>query len=224
MHQDLCFCFPKQKYMYDNHTHTVKDRTVNISQPFIRPVVRGKAKDPVEFGAKLDMSLDESGMVRLERISFDAYNECETLQGAVKRYCERTGRYPERVLVDKTYRKQREPEVLQGAGDKIIGTDTWETEDRKADKKIEVKDNKDRIEEERAFSLAKRNYGLGFLKTKLDTTTRSSIALSVIAMNVEQISRTFLQLFSEQIIWKIRQCILALTDKNNKLLAELATC
>ena len=42
------------EYMYDNKTHKVKNRIVSISQPYIRPIVRGKAKAPVEFGVKLD--------------------------------------------------------------------------------------------------------------------------------------------------------------------------
>ena len=45
--------YEQQKYMYDNHTHSVPDRIVSVSQPFIRPIVRGKAGKPVEFGAKL---------------------------------------------------------------------------------------------------------------------------------------------------------------------------
>ena len=35
--------YEQQKYMYDNHTHSVADRIVSVSQPFIRPIVRGKA-------------------------------------------------------------------------------------------------------------------------------------------------------------------------------------
>ena len=46
---------------------------VSIRQPYIRPIVRGKAKSPVEFGAKLDLSVDETGMCRIEKLSFDAY-------------------------------------------------------------------------------------------------------------------------------------------------------
>lgn len=37
------------------------------------------------------------------------------------------------------------------------------------------------------LALAKRCYGLGLIRTKLDTTTRSSICLSIIAMNVDRI-------------------------------------
>ncbi|MBD5449089.1 MAG: hypothetical protein HDR28_02800 [Lachnospiraceae bacterium] len=41
---------------------------------------------------------------------------------------------------------------------------------------------------ERAFSLAKRCYGLGKIMIKLDTTTRGSISLSILAMNVDRLA------------------------------------
>lgn len=50
--------YEQQKYMYDNHTHSVPDRIVSVSQPFIRPIVRGKAGKRVEFGAKLDRKIN----------------------------------------------------------------------------------------------------------------------------------------------------------------------
>ena len=43
----------QQKYMLEHNVHTVKDRIVSLSQPWIRPIVRGKAKSPTEFGAKI---------------------------------------------------------------------------------------------------------------------------------------------------------------------------
>lgn len=51
--------YRQQKYMFDNYTHRVEGRIVSISQPYLRPVVRGKAKNPTEFGAKYDVSIDE---------------------------------------------------------------------------------------------------------------------------------------------------------------------
>ena len=45
---------------------------------------------------------------------------------------------------------------------------------------------------ERGFSLAKRCFGMGLITTKLDITTRSSIALSILAMNLSNLDRTFL--------------------------------
>lgn len=77
--------FEQQKYMYDNNTHSVEDRIVSLSQPFLRPIVRGKAGKPVEFGAKLDISVCD-GWTRLEVFSFDPYNEALNLKEMAERH------------------------------------------------------------------------------------------------------------------------------------------
>ena len=188
--------YEQQKYMYDHKFHSVKDRIVNISQPYIRPIVRGKAKAPVEFGAKLDMSIDENGIARLEKLSFDAYNECDVLIGTIENYRERTGHYPERVLVDQIYRNRANRAYCKEHGIRISGPALGRRKQLSADEKKQAyADNTDRIEVERGFSLAKRCYGLGLIKTKLDTTTRSSIALSITAMNVNFLAGIHFVLF-----------------------------
>ena len=55
------------------------------------------------------------------------------------------------------------------------------------DKQVTKKDNIDRIEVERTFSLAKRKFGLGKIWTKLENTSKSSIILSIIALNLEHL-------------------------------------
>ena len=85
--------YDQQKYLYDNNVHSVPDRIVGISQPYIRPIVRGKVKALTEFGAKLDLSIADNGMARIEKQSFDAYNESDVLIGAIERYYKRTGHY-----------------------------------------------------------------------------------------------------------------------------------
>ena len=50
----------QQQYVYDNRVYSVPDRIVSISQPYIRPIVRGKAKASVEFRAKLDTTTRNS--------------------------------------------------------------------------------------------------------------------------------------------------------------------
>ena len=81
----------KQQYMYDNRVHSVVHRIVSIMQLWLRPIVGGKVKAPVEFGAKFDLSLDSEGYGRIEKISFEAYNESICLIEAVERFKERTG-------------------------------------------------------------------------------------------------------------------------------------
>ena len=186
--------YEQQKYMYDNKTHKAKDRIVSISQPYIRPIVRGKANAPVEFGAKLDMSIDEKGIARLEKLSFDAYNEQDVLVTAIENYRKRTGHYPERVLVDQIYRNQKNRAYCKSKKIRISGKALGRPKKKPSpeEKKTAHQDNTDRIEVERGFSLAKRCFGMGLITTKLDITTRSSIALSILAMNLSNLARAFL--------------------------------
>ena len=140
-------------------------------------------------GAKLDISLD-NGLARIEKLSFDPYNESEVLINAVENYYKRHGHYPERVLVDQIYRKRKNISYCKLCGIRISGPALGRPKkDPRADKKIEYRDAVDRIEVERAFSLAKRSFGLGLITTKLEKTTRSSIVLSIIAMNVDRLTK-----------------------------------
>lgn len=114
----------------------------------------------------------------------------------VKNYKQRTGHYPERVLADLIYRNQNKMMFCQQFGirlsDKRLGRPKKKT-DKKAEKIIAYQDNTDRIEVERTFSLAKRKFGLGLLLTKREDTTKSSIVLSVIAMNISRLAAMFLR-------------------------------
>ena len=53
---------------------------------------------------KFDLSIDDSGLGKIEKISYDAYNESTVLVEAVERFRVRTGHYPERLLADQIYR------------------------------------------------------------------------------------------------------------------------
>lgn len=215
----------QQQYMYDNKVHSVPDRIVSISQPYIRPIVRGKAKALVEFGAKLDLSIDENGIARLERLSFDAYNESEVLTTAVENYKSRTGHYPERVLADQIYRNRTNRAFCTEHGIRISGPALGRPQkDNKADKKQDYMDNNDRIEVERAFSLAKRKYGLGLITAKLDTTTRSSIALSIIAMNVNRLTVVSYAQILISVFSMYKQCIALQKYMQNKSYEDLGIC
>ena len=78
--------YEQQLYMYENNTHKVDNRIVSIHLPFVRPVMRGKAKAPTEFGAKLHLSVDELGFGRIENLSFNSYNEGPMLIEALTAY------------------------------------------------------------------------------------------------------------------------------------------
>ena len=105
---DRLYDVVQQKEMLDEKKHYVKDRIVNLAQPWIRPIVRGKAKAKTEFGAKISISV-VNGYTFLDRMSFDAYNEGDPEEFilAVELYRKRFGCYPERILADKIYRSRK---------------------------------------------------------------------------------------------------------------------
>ena len=185
--------YEQQQYMYDNRIHSVEHRIVSISQPWLRPIVRGKVKAPVEFGAKFDLSLDSEGYGRLEKISFEAYNESTCLIEAIERFKERTGYYPERVLADQIYRTRENRSYCKEHGIRLSGPKLGRpSATAKVDKKQEYQDNTDRIEVERTFSLSQRCYGMSCITTKLEETQLTSIALSVFVTNLFRIQRRIL--------------------------------
>ena len=186
--------YSQQKEMFDNHTHSVKDRIVSLSQPWIRPIVRGKAKAKVEFGVKLDISVCD-GWTRLERHSFDAYNESTGLQDMIEQYRKRTGHYPERVLADKIYRTRDNLSYCKQHSIRLSGPALGRPKkDAVIDKKQNYIDECERIEVERKFSLAKRKCGMGMIVTRLKETTCHSIAMSVLLLNLRKIEKLRMEL------------------------------
>ncbi len=51
----------------------------------MRAIVRGKARVKYEFGAKLLVSLVD-GLAEVDRLSWEAYNECQDLKGQIGAY------------------------------------------------------------------------------------------------------------------------------------------
>ncbi len=66
--------YEQQLEMWSNKTQSVEKRIVSLTQPHIRPIVRGKAGSPTEFGAKLSVSCVDN-YVFLHRISWENFNE-----------------------------------------------------------------------------------------------------------------------------------------------------
>ena len=185
--------YEQQKYMYDNHTHSVPDRIVSVSQPFVRPIVRGKAGKPVEFGIKLDISVS-AGWTRLEYHSFDAYNEATKLQEMIENFHRREGHYPSRVLADKIYRNRENLSYCKEREIRLSGPALGRPKkDAFRDKAQDYRDECERVEVERKFSLGKRKCGMGLVTAKLKETAEHMVALSILLLNLRKIQCAFLQ-------------------------------
>lgn len=171
--------YEHQKYMYENHVHSVKDWIVNLRQPYLHPIVRGKAKTPVEFGAKLDISVVNGMCLQRKRTAGDGDRKLSTI-----RLLSREG------LGQQNLSEPEESWLLQR---------TWHTFVRPTlgrpkkgvilDKKAEYEDICDRVEVECSFSLGKRKFSRGQICTYLQSATQTVIALSILALNLSQVLR-----------------------------------
>ena len=81
----ICPLYSQQQEMYCTNTHRVENRIVSLSQPRVRPIVRGKQNAEVEFRAKVEMS-DVNGYLRVEDLRWDAFNESTPFQESVENY------------------------------------------------------------------------------------------------------------------------------------------
>ena len=160
---------------------------MSISQPHIRPIVRGKSRTPVEFGAKLSASVVD-GNVYLDRIGWEAYNESGDLPGQVESYRDRFGFYPEVVITDKIYGNRDNRMYLKEHGIRYSGVPLGRPiRDLTSYKKLRKRRQKEaRIRNaiEGAFGVGKRKYGLGLVLAKLKETSENWIAMVIFVMNI----------------------------------------
>ena len=89
-------------------------------QPHIRPIVRGKAGTPVEFGAKLSVSY-HNGYVFIDRLSWDNFNESKDLKSQAEDFKLATGKYPKSIHVDQIYRTKENRGSCKERGIRIMG-------------------------------------------------------------------------------------------------------
>ena len=68
--------------MHKHREHRIADRIVNIHQPHARPMVRGKDRQNVEFGSKMQASL-VGGFIFIDKLDWTAFNEGTILKDSV---------------------------------------------------------------------------------------------------------------------------------------------
>lgn len=184
----------QQLEMYEQRTHSVADRIVSISQPHVRPIVRGKAGKKVEFGAKVSISCVQGGYVTLDRLSWDNYNESGDLIRQIEGYKTMYGKYPASVHADGIYRNRKNRAYCKERGIRLSGKPLGRPRKETPENKKEVKaqrrqarqDEIDRIPVEGKFGNAKRKGSLDRIMAKLPHTSESVIHIGFIVLNLDK--------------------------------------
>ena len=185
--ETITMFYNQQRIMNETNTHAIANRIVSLAQPWVRPIVRGKAKAKTEFGAKLHISL-VNGYARIERLDFEAYNECEDFFLAVERYRDFYGYYPQRVLADKIYRNRKTIAFCKEHGifmsGPALGRPPKNDIRTKEMKQQEYQDICHRNAVEGQFGTGKTAYALGRIAARLENTTCTVIAVALLCMNL----------------------------------------
>jgi len=194
--------YEQQKQMRETGSHQAANRIVSIHQPWVRPIVRGKATADVEFGAKVSISVVD-GYARIEHLNWDAYNESTTLQETVDSYRKQTGFYPERILADKIYRTRANLQYCAEHNIHMNGPKLGRPPRDKALYAQQCRDERgeagERNEVEGKFGTGKRCYGLDRLSARLQDTCETQIHMIVLTMNLWKRMRYLLVQFGKLI-------------------------
>jgi len=193
--------YRQQKEMYDNRKHQVSNRIVSVTQPYVRPIVRGKSGKHTEFGSKFSVSLVK-GFAFLDHLDWDAFNESKDLRDQVEQYRERFGFYPEEVITDKIYgtrenRKYLKEHNIVFSGKALGRPPKLTDEEARLERKRHQAQGRLRNQIEGKFGEGKRKYDLDRVKAKTMRTSESWIAAVFFVMNLAHWLRmnSFLSLF-----------------------------
>ena len=175
------------------------DRIVSISQPYVRPIVRGKQSKPVEFGAKLSVSLNGQGLARVDYLRWDAFHEGLDLQSQLEDYRRRYGYYPQKVLADPIYGTHANRRYLKSKGILFAGKPlgrpnkvTAANRQRVAAIKAQRRENyRQRIPIEGKFGQGTNGYRLNYIRAKRADTSAAWINSIFLVMDLLILLRIF---------------------------------
>ncbi|MGG6298353.1 IS5 family transposase [Leptolyngbya sp. AN02str] len=215
--------FRQQQWMYQERQRRIDERIVSIAQPHVRPIVRGKAGTPVEFGAKIVISCVD-GYVFLEHLDWNNFNESTQLPEQIERFKQRFGHYPASVHADQIYRTRANLQYCRERGIRLSGKPLGrpkQSEQADIQKQAQA-DAAIRNQVEGKFGVGKRRFSLARVMAKLAPTAETTIAMTFLVMNLEQLLRQFLFVFfavvlSQEVFqfnrwqrqWRDPQCALA---------------
>jgi hypothetical protein len=187
----------QQTILLYSKTRSMPDRIVNLVQRHVRPMVRGKARAAVEFGAKISVSV-RNGFAFLHRISWDPYNEAEDLISQAKKYKQEHGCYPERICADRIYINTKNRNFCRRRNIRLsgkrLGRPPKDPEINSAHKQQLSADQRKRNEVEGVFGSGKRKYSLKLIMARLPKGAETSISMAFLVMCSEKILR-LLRLF-----------------------------
>lgn len=152
---------------------------VDIHQPHVRPVARGKGGAKVGSGGKVQVSLVD-GYTFIYHHSWEASNEGAYLVPSVEKYRRRFGHYPAEVQADQIYCTREDRGKLKGLGIRLVAEPLGRPGATAV--KVHVRPG-GRNPIEGKSGQGKVKYGLDNIRAKLSTTSISWVAAIALVLN-----------------------------------------
>ena len=188
----------QQTFHYHNPQESVKDRIVSLAKPYVRPIVRGKENKPVEFGVKVN-KIQVGGISIIQKASFDAFNECNTLKASVEK---------SEMLLSKVTKLGADQIYATNENRKFLTKENVITNFARKGPKMAIDPNSEIRKQlgtiratslEGSFGNEKNHYGLSKIKAKSKSNELTWLYFGIITSNVVKISEQREKLKKENI-------------------------
>ena len=190
----------QQRILDHSDSRSIPHSIISLCQADIRPIVRGKMRCNVQFGAKISISVTGDGFAFLDRLSHDPYNEGEDLKDQARAYRRRRGHYPEVICTDQIDRTRANRAFCQHHGIRLSGPRLVHPKNDPelvADAKRQFADVQwQRHAVEGKFGQGKHKFGLVLIRDKLSVTHGSAIVMTMLVMYLEKLLQLTVVLFA----------------------------
>ena len=184
--------YEQQLLHFQDPEARIANRIVSLSQPHLRPIVRGKEIKKVEFGPKVHLfSVD--GITFVEHVDFNAFNEAKRLPSTVELHESYFGRCRQ-LGADNIYATNDNRRYCQGM------TTTFVPKGRKPKRKDPVREQlKSRLRAARAAQMEgaignqKQHYGLDKIKARRPDTQKLWLCFGIWTASAVKISKRLQQ-------------------------------
>src|SRR6185437_3609688 len=182
--------YRQQRWMYKKQEHSIADRIVNLYQPHVRPMPRGKDRVSTEFGSK-QLVILKDGYAHVCVLDWDNFNDGTYLEQALEKYRDLYGCYPERVLGDRLFGSRENRRLMKEKRILFVGKSLGRPSAAQREKERSLhKEMTARNPIEGKFGQGKNAYGLAKIRARLRETSESWVMAIYLVMNLVKLVQT----------------------------------
>ena len=182
--------YEQQYEMARKRGRRVANRIVSFKQPHVRPIIRGKERNRVEFGAKAHVAIVD-GYAMLDDCESNAYHEGNRLPDSLKKHVQRFHCQPDVILADQLYATRANRALLKelaiDQSFRTLGRPSSEIKKERKKRRLKLKAyHGERNAIEGLFGALKSHYNLDKIRWRVPHGDAMQIRMGLIASNLNR--------------------------------------